>query len=137
MIFIQACDTKNESDFSINRRLIKFFRNVQRKKIKNKKLIIRRIIKISVTTLSHETIKIILNCDSEVNLIKKHFVKKLNLKTYALKDINLIIFDNKSFQTHEVYFLIIAIKDLTKTKRFFEKFFLTMNINDDLIFDMF
>ena len=32
---------------------------------------------------------------------------------------------------HEVYFLIIAIKDLTKTKRFFEKIFLTVNINND------
>ena len=78
-----------------------------------------------------------LNCDSEVNLIKKHFVRKLNLEICALKDINLIIFDNKSFQTHEIYFLIIAIKDLTRTKRFFKKSFLTMNINDDLIFDMF
>ena len=29
------------------------------------------------------------------------------------------------------------IKDLTRTKRFFKKFFLTMNINDDLIFDIF
>ena len=37
------------------------------------------------------------NCDSEVNLIKKYFVKKLNLKTCALKDIDLIIFDNKLF----------------------------------------
>ena len=78
-----------------------------------------------------------LDCDSEANLIKKHFVRKLNLKTCALKSIDLIILDNKSFQTHKVYFLIIAIKDLTRTKRFFKKFFLTMNIDDDLIFDMF
>ena len=42
-------------------------------------------------------IKIMLNCDSEVNLIKKYFVRKLNLKVYALKDIDLIILDNKSF----------------------------------------
>ena len=119
----------------INRQLIKFFRNVQRRKIKHKKLIIRRIIKISVTALNYEIIKIILNCDNEVNLIKKHFVRKLNLKVCALKNIDLIIFDNKSFQMHEIYFLIIAIKDLTKTKRFFKKFFLTMNINDDLIFN--
>ena len=78
-----------------------------------------------------------LNCDNEINLINKHFVKKLNLKACILNDIDLIILNNKSFQTHEIYFLIIAIKDLTKTKRFFKKFFLTMNINDDLIFDMF
>ena len=78
-----------------------------------------------------------LNCDSEANLIKKHFVRKLNLKACTLKDIDLIIFDNKSFQTHEVYFLIITIKNLAKIKRFFKNFFLTMNIDDDLIFDMF
>ena len=77
-----------------------------------------------------------LNCNREVNLIKKHFVKKLNLEACALNGIDLIIFDNKSFQIHEVYFLIIAIKDLAKTKRFFEKVFLMMNINDDLILDM-
>ena len=82
-------------------------------------------------------IRIMLSCDSKINLIKKHFVKKFNLKVYALKGINLIIFDNKSFQTHKVYFLIIAIKDLTKTKRFFKEFFLTVNIDDDLIFNMF
>ena len=88
---------KNKSNFSINRRLIKSFRNIQRKKIKNKKLIIRRIIKISVIVLNHETIRIMLNCGSEINLIKKYFVKKLNLKACALKDIDLIILDNKSF----------------------------------------
>ena len=38
-----------------------------------------------------------LNCDNEINLIKKYFVRKLNLKTYTLKDTDLIIFDNKSF----------------------------------------
>ena len=38
-----------------------------------------------------------LNYNNEVNLIKKHFIKKLNLKAYALKNIDLIIFDNKSF----------------------------------------
>ena len=97
MIFIQIYDTKNEFDFSINHRSIKFFRNVQRRKIKNKKLIIRWIIKISVTVWNYETIKIILNCDNEINLIKKHFVKKLNLKVYVLKNIDLIIFNNKSF----------------------------------------
>ena len=37
---------------------------------------------------------------------------------------------------HKVYFLIIAVKDLTKTKRFFEEFFLTINIDNDLILDM-
>ena len=136
MIFIQIYDTKNEFDSSINRQLIKFFRNVQQREIKNKKLIIRRIIKISITALNHETIKAMFNYDNEVNLIKKHFVKKLNLKAYTLKDIDLIILDKKSLQTHKVYFLIIAIKNLTKTKRFFEKFFLTMNIDDDLIFNM-
>ena len=78
-----------------------------------------------------------LNYDNEVNLIKRHFVRKLNLKACALKDIDLIIFNNKWFQTHEIYFLIIAIKDLTKTKHFFKKFFLTMNIDNDLIFNMF
>ena len=97
MTFIQACNTKNESNFSINCRLIKFFRNVQRRKIKNKKLIIRRIIKISVTVLNHETIKVMLDCDNEINLIKKHFVKKLNLEACVLKSIDLITFDNKSF----------------------------------------
>ena len=97
MIFIQIYDTKNEFDFSINCRLIKFSRNVQQKKIKNKKLIIRQIIKISITVLNHETIKVMLNCDSEVNLIKKHFVKKLDLKACALKGIDLIILDNKLF----------------------------------------
>ena len=65
-------------------------------KEKEKKLIIRYIIKISIITLNYETIKIILNCNSEINLIKKHFVKKSNLKACALKDINLIILDNKS-----------------------------------------
>ena len=137
MIFIQTCDTKKKFDSLIERWLIKFFQNVQRKKIKDKKLIIRRIVKISVTALNHETIKIMLNCDSEVNLIKKYFVRKLNLKACALNGIDLITFDNKSLQTHEIYFLIITIKDLTETKRFFEKFFLTMNIDDDLIFNMF
>ena len=29
MIFIQACDMKNEFDFLINRRLIKSFRNIK------------------------------------------------------------------------------------------------------------
>ena len=77
-----------------------------------------------------------LNCNSEINLIEKHFVRKLNLKTCALNNINLIIFNNKLLQIHEIYFLIIAIKDLTKTKRFFEKFFLIININDDLIFNI-
>ena len=137
MTFTQTCDTKNESDSLIKRRLIKFFRNVQRKEIKDKKLIIRRIVKISITALNYETIRIMLNCDNEINLIKKHFVRKLNLKACALNGIDLITLDNKSFQIHEIYFLIIAIKDLTRTKYFFEKFFLTMNIDDDLIFDMF
>ena len=137
MIFIQTCDTKNEFNFLINCRLIKFFRNVQRKEVKNKKLIIRRIIKISVTVLNYETIKTMLNYNSEVNLIKKYFVRKLNLKACALKDTDLIIFDNKSLQTYEIYFLIIAIKNLTRTKSFFKKFFLTVNIDDDLIFNMF
>ena len=78
-----------------------------------------------------------LDCNNKINLIKKHFVRKLNLEVYALKGIDLIIFNNKSFQTYEVYFLIIAIKDLTKTKRFFKEFFLIMNINDNLILDIF
>ena len=78
-----------------------------------------------------------LNCDNEANLIKKYFVKKLNLEACALNDTDLITFDNKSFQTCEIYFLIIAIKDLTKTKRFFKKFFLTINIDNDLIFNIF
>ena len=99
-------------------------------------MIIRWIIKISFTALNYKTIKVILNCDSEINLIKKYFVRKLNLKIYALKNIDLIIFNNKSFQTYAVYFLIIAIKDLTRTKYFFKKFFLTINIDDDLIFDI-
>ena len=78
-----------------------------------------------------------LNCDNKVNLIKRHFVRKLNLKACTLKNTDLIILDNKSFQTHEIYFLIIAIKDLTRTKRFFKEFFLTVNIDNDLIFNMF
>ena len=78
-----------------------------------------------------------LDCDSKANLIKKHFVRKLDLETCALKDTDLIIFNNESLQMHKVYFLIIAIKDLAKTKRFFKEFFLTMNINENLIFDMF
>ena len=99
-------------------------------------MIIRRIIKISIIVLNHETVKIMLNYNNEANLIKRHFVRKLNLETYTLKNIILITFNNKSFQTHEIYFLIIAIKDLTRTKRFFKEFFLTINIDDDLIFDM-
>ena len=38
---------------------------------------------------------------------------------------------------YEIYFLIIAIKNLTRTKRFFKKFFLIMNIDNDLIFNIF
>ena len=59
-------------------------------------MIIRWIVKISVTALDHETIRVMLNCDSEINLIKKHTVRKLNLKACALNDTDLIIFDNKS-----------------------------------------
>ena len=78
-----------------------------------------------------------LNCNNEVNLIKKYFVRKLNLETCVLNDTDLIIFDNKLFQIYEIYFLIIAVKDLARTKRFFKKIFLTMNIDNDLILNIF
>ena len=41
-------------------------------------------------------IRTMLNCGNETNLIKKHFVRKLNLEIYALENINLIILNNKS-----------------------------------------
>ena len=58
-------------------------------------MIIHQIIKILIIVLNHEMIKVISDYDNKMNLIKKYFIRKLSLKVCVLKNINLIISNNK------------------------------------------
>ena len=79
--------------------------------------------------------KTLLNSESEVNLINRVKIKQLKLffffiheKACDVVNIKLKIFD--------VHFLIVVVIDKHEHSRYFEEFFLKININEDIILDM-
>ena len=120
-----------ESSFNRTRR-----RNQQRRKFKTFKLFIVKIMKIKINMIDYNFINAILDCDVEYNLINKNFVKKLNLISFDTKYIDVINVNKFSIIINDVYFSHINIKNRLNYDRYFEKFFLNVDIDDDVILNI-
>ena len=120
-----------ESSFNRTRR-----RNQQRRKFKTFKLFIIKIMKIKINVIDYDFVNAILDCDVECNLINKSFVKKLNFISFDAKHIDVIIVNKFSIIINDVYFSHINIKNRLNYNRYFEKFFLNVDIDDDVILNM-
>ena len=120
-----------ESSFNRTRR-----RNQQRRKFKTFKLFIIKIMKIKINVIDYDFVNAILDCDVECNLINKSFVKKLNFISFDAKHIDVIIVNKFSIIINDVYFSHINIKNRLNHDRYFKKFFLNVDIDDDVILNM-
>ena len=78
-----------------------------------------------------------LNCDSEVNLISRQLVKKLDLPFSIVVEPDARTVDNSRLQTFDVHFLLISVLNTNGVSRFFEKSFMKVSMQNDLILEMF
>ena len=77
-----------------------------------------------------------LNCDSEINFINRQLIKKLDLFFFTVVESDARIVDNSKLQTFDVHFLLISVLNINDVFRFFEKFFMKISMQNDLIFEM-
>ena len=109
-------------------------RRIQKKYEKLKILIKRRCIQLKVK-INDKTIKTLLNNENKINLINRVIIKQLNLSFFFINKKACDI-TNTKLKIFKIYFFTIAIINKNDNQRFFEKFFLKININENLIFDM-
>ena len=109
-------------------------RRIQRKYKKLRVLIKRRCIQIKIN-IKNKKMKTLLNNENEINFINRIMIKQLKIffffiheKTCDIVNIKLKIFD--------VHFLIVVVIDNHEHSRYFEKSFLKININENIILDM-
>ena len=110
-------------------------RKIRKEYEKIKSLNKKRCIQLKIKT-KNKMLKTLLNSESKINLISRVIIKQLKLFSFFIneKTYNII---NTKLKTFEIYFLIVTIIDKNNNQRFFEKFFLKISINENLIFDMF
>ena len=76
-----------------------------------------------------------MNNKNKINFINRIIIKQLNLFSFF---INQKICDiiNTKLKIFKIHFFIVVITDKNNNQRFFEKSFLKININENLIFNM-
>ena len=92
--------------------------------------------KIKINVIDYDFINAILDCDVKCNLISKSFARKLNFISFDAKHIDVMIVNKFSIVINDVYFSHINIKNRLNYDRYFEKFFLNVDIDDDVILNM-
>ena len=78
-----------------------------------------------------------LNCDNEINFISRQLIKKFDLFFFTIVELNARIVDNSKLQTFDVHFFLINVLNINDVFRFFEKFFMKVSMQNDLILEMF
>ena len=78
-----------------------------------------------------------LNCDNEINFINRQLIKKFDLFFFTIVKFDVRIVDNSKLQTFDVHFFLISVLNINDVFRFFEKFFMKISMQNDLIFEMF
>ena len=126
MIF--SCFFTNSSRF--------YRKNRRRKKTRTIKLVIVKIIKIQVNVTKYEIVNITLNSEIECNLINKVFARKLALLSFDDAHINVVSINKLLIKIQSVYFLYFNITNRKNYNRFFEKFFLKIDIDNHIILSM-
>ena len=112
-----------------------YIRKIRKQLIKQKKLIIKKCIDVKII-LNEKRKKTKLNCDNEINFISRQLIKKLDLFFFTIIELNVRIVDNNKLQTFDVHFLLINVLNINDVFRFFEKFFMKISMQNDLIFEM-
>ena len=110
-------------------------RRIRKKYEKLKILTKRRCIQLKIE-INGRTIKTLLNSESEINFINRAIVKQLNLFLFFINE-KICDITNTKLKIFKIHFLTVAIIDKNDNQRFFEKSFLKININKNLIFGMF
>ena len=72
-----------------------------------------------------------LNFDNEINIISTHLIKKMKLNQNEKNSIVLSIINDKRLKTHEMHFLNMQVVDCKNYTRYFEKFFLILDITHE------
>ena len=112
-------------------------RRVCKKKIRAKKLATAKCLTHHVTLTDFEDVRrILLNTESEINLIRHSLCKKLDLMISDVSTKNIQIINEKVISSHDVHFLNIEISNHAEHQRYFEEFFLAMNMQKNLVLDM-
>ena len=73
----------------------------------------------------------LLNFDNEVNIISTHLIKKMKLNQDEKNSIVLSIINDKRLKIYEMHFLNMQVFDCKNYTRYFEKFFLTIDITHE------
>ena len=135
LLIDKVFDFEFDFSFKINTHRV-YIRKVRKKLTKTKKLIVKRCIDVKII-LEKQQKKVKLNCDNEINLISRKLIKKFNLLFFFIADFDTRIVDNNKLQNYSVHFLIINVIDKNDISKFFEKSFLKINMQNDLILEMF
>ena len=109
-------------------------RKIRKEYEKIKALTKRRYIQLKIK-INDKRIKTLLNNENKINFINRVIVKRLNLFFFFINK-KICNITNTKLKIFEIHFFIIAIIDKNDNQRFFEKFFLKININKNLIFDI-
>ena len=112
-----------------------FVRRIRKEYKKIKRLTMRKCITIYVET-KNKTMKTLLNFKSEINFINKAMIKQLNFFS-TLNNEKATIIINTKLKIFEIHFLIITVTNKHDVQRHFEKFFLKININENIILNIF
>ena len=128
--------TAFEFDFSFNAITHRaYIRRIRKQLVKQKKLVIKRCIDVKII-LNEKRRKAKLDCDSEINLISRQLIKKLDLSSFIVVGPDARIVDNSRLQTFDVHFFLINVLDINGVFRFFEEFFMKISMQNDLILEM-
>ena len=111
-------------------------KNQRRKRFKKFKLVVIKIMKIQVNVIEYEIVNVTLNCEVECNLINKSFAKKLTFLFLDDAHVNVVFIDKSSMKTQNVYFSHLNVTNRKSHDRFFEKFFLRIDIDNHMTLNM-
>ena len=138
MIFNQADTKKNSiSDEHIDSDHDEFFaidieiKSVKRRRrkfrmIKCKKTMIKMNKKLDEK--SKLKFEIVMNSETEINLINHIFVKQFELKFFNVSNCEIVIIKNHSFKNYEIYFVQFEIQNENDVNRFFNDNFLKIDL---------
>ena len=139
-IFNEKFDCFIES-LNVAKAIRRRFRRIQIQTIKvlaKRKLVIISFINIDVIFENEHSMRILLNNESQINLIFRNLMQRFKLSSKHLEFVRIKTINEDILRTYEVHFLSLKVKDEFDIVRYFIEFFLKIDLaSEQLILNLF
>jgi hypothetical protein len=131
----QFDDVNNFEKNSNKHVVIRTFKTIRRREKRIEQKIRRKIKKLKIVKFMHieiiianQNIIVLINSNNEINLISQKYVEQIDVQSNMNEIITLFIINERKINIHDIHFLNLKIDNCRNRTRYFDNFFLTLNI---------